>query len=59
MVKGLVEKDSIVVAKPFDATLTLDWPRVRVGGLASEELLIEDVSAICPEKFWKLVIFSV
>jgi hypothetical protein len=59
LVKEFVEKASVVVAKPFDATLTFDWPRVRVGGLAKEELLIEGVSAMCPEKFWKLVRFSV
>jgi hypothetical protein len=50
LVKKFVEKVSVVVAKPFAATLTLDWPRVRVGGLAREELVIEGVSIICPEK---------
>ena len=51
MVDEFVENVNVVVAKPFEGTLTLVAPRVRTGGCAREEFVSDDVKLTVPEKF--------
>jgi hypothetical protein len=48
----------MVVAKPFDATLTFDAPSETAGGCAREEFVTDALNPTVPEKPWKLVRFS-
>ena len=55
----LVENVNVVVAKPLDATLTIDAPSDRVGGWAREAFVSDALKPTFPEKAWKLVRFRV